>query len=41
VIERWFGGLTDGVILPLPDEPGNDTRFAEIVAAVQTIRGKR
>lgn len=35
VIERWFGGLCDGVILPLPEDPGNDPRFAEIIAEVQ------
>lgn len=35
VIDRWFGGLCDGVILPLPQDPGNDPRFAEIIAEVQ------
>ena len=35
VIERWFGELCDGVILPLPEDPENDARFAEVIAAVQ------
>jgi probable F420-dependent oxidoreductase len=35
VIAKWFGGLTDGVILPLPEDPTNDSRFAEVVAAVR------
>lgn len=37
VIAHWFGDLTDGVILPLPEDPANDTRFAETIAAVQQI----
>lgn len=36
LINEWFAGLTDGVILPLPDDPANDARFAEIIAAVQS-----
>jgi probable F420-dependent oxidoreductase len=35
VIAQWFGGLTDGVILPLPEDPANDSRFAEVIAAVR------
>ena len=35
LIDQWFGGLCTGVILPLPEDPGNDSRFAEIIAAVQ------
>ncbi|MCU1364615.1 MAG: class F420-dependent oxidoreductase [Ilumatobacteraceae bacterium] len=35
VIERWFGGLCTGVILPLPEDPADDARFAEVIAAVQ------
>lgn len=35
VIERWFGGLCTGVILPLPHDPALDGRFAEVIAAVQ------
>ncbi len=34
-IDQWFGGLCDGVILPLPEDPANDSRFSEIIAAVQ------
>lgn len=35
VIEQWFGGLCAGVILPLPENPANDGRFAEVIAGVQ------
>jgi probable F420-dependent oxidoreductase len=35
VIAEWFGGLADGVILPVPADPVDDPRFAEIVRAVQ------
>lgn len=35
VIEQWFGGLASGVILPLPQDPADDARFAEIIAEVQ------
>jgi probable F420-dependent oxidoreductase len=35
VIEQWFGGLCDGVILPLPTDPGADAQFAEIIAEVR------
>ena len=41
VIAQWFGNLTDGVILPLPDNPANDTRFAEVIRAVRAIEGHR
>jgi len=37
VIAQWFGDLCDGVILPLPEDPANDARFSETIAAVQTI----
>ncbi len=37
VIEQWFGDLADGVILPLPEDPANDGRFAEVIAAVQRL----
>jgi hypothetical protein len=37
VIQRWFGDLCDGVILPLPEDPANDTRFAETIRAVQSV----
>jgi probable F420-dependent oxidoreductase len=37
VIGRWFGGLCTGVILPLPEDPADDSRFAEVIAAVQHL----
>ena len=37
VIGEWFGGLCDGVILPLPADPALDARFGEVIAAVQAI----
>jgi probable F420-dependent oxidoreductase len=33
----WFGGLADGVILPVPDDPADDARFAEVVEAVRQV----
>ncbi len=41
VIDQWFGGLTNGVILPLPEDPANDSRFAEVIRAVQGITTQR
>lgn len=38
LIFRWFGGLAQGVILPLPENPNDDRQFAEIIAAVQTAQ---
>jgi probable F420-dependent oxidoreductase len=38
VIERWFGGLCDGVILPVPEDPARDSQFAEIVDRVHAVR---
>lgn len=35
VIEQWFGAICDGVILPLPQDPAQDLRFAEVIHAVQ------
>ena len=35
VINQWFGGLCQGVILALPHDPTLDSRFAEVIAAVQ------
>ena len=35
VVHDWFSGLCDGVILPLPQDPTLDWRFAEVIAAVQ------
>ena len=37
LIEQWFGELADGVILPLPEDPANDSRFSETIAAVRQI----
>jgi probable F420-dependent oxidoreductase len=33
-VGEWFGGLADGVILPVPADPGLDDRFAEVIRAV-------
>jgi probable F420-dependent oxidoreductase len=38
VIERWFGGLCDGVILPMPEDPARDSQFAKIVDRVHAVR---
>ena len=38
VIQRWFGDLCDGVILPLPEDPANDARFSETIRAVQSLQ---
>ncbi len=37
VISQWFANLADGVILPLPEDPANDARFAEVIAAVRAV----
>ncbi|CAB4883257.1 unannotated protein [freshwater metagenome] len=37
VIAQCFGDLADGVILTLPEDPANDARFREVIAAVQAI----
>ena len=37
LISQWFAELADGVILPLPEDPANDARFAEVIAAVQAV----
>ncbi len=37
LIEEWFGGLVDGVILPVPDDESLEPRFAEVVQAVRSI----
>ena len=37
VVRRWFGGLCTGVVLPLPDDPADDARFAEVIAAVGAV----
>jgi hypothetical protein len=35
VVDEWFGGLADGVMLPVPADPANDGRFAEVIAAIR------
>ena len=35
VVDEWFGGLVDGVMLPVPADPANDARFAEVIAAIR------
>jgi probable F420-dependent oxidoreductase len=37
VIDEWFCGLADGVMLPVPTDPAHDPEFAEIVAAVRAL----
>lgn len=37
LVAGWFTGLVDGVILPVPPDPADDARFAEVVAAVRHI----
>lgn len=37
VIGEWFGGLADGVILPVPADAADDRRFAEVVTAVRAV----
>jgi len=38
VVDEWFGGLVDGVMLPVPTDPAGDDAFAEIIAAVRSLR---
>ena len=38
VVNEWFGGLVDGVMLPLPTDPADDVEFSEVVAAVRGAR---
>lgn len=35
VLARWFGGLVDGVIVPVPEDPADDARYAEVLAAIR------
>jgi probable F420-dependent oxidoreductase len=37
VIETWFGGLVDGVILPVPLDPADDDRFTATINAVRSV----
>ena len=37
VIEAWFGGLTDGVLVQPPSEPDDDPEFREVVQAISAI----
>jgi probable F420-dependent oxidoreductase len=36
VVRRWFGGLVDGVIVPVPEDPVADGRYAEVLAAIRS-----
>ena len=38
VIESWFGGLVDGLLLQPPNDPSHDGLFADVVEAVRSIR---
>jgi probable F420-dependent oxidoreductase len=38
-VTEWFGGLADGVILPVPGDAGLDDRFAEVIRAVAAVAG--
>ncbi len=37
VVESWFGGLTNGVLVQPPDDPGDDARFREVVQRIAAI----
>lgn len=37
VVNEWFGGLTDGVLVQPPADPGDDARFAPVVQAISSI----
>jgi probable F420-dependent oxidoreductase len=38
VVDAWFGGLADGVMLPLPADPDDDAEFAEIVNSITALQ---
>ncbi len=38
VIDEWFTGLADGVVLPLPHDPTSDAEFASIIAQVRSLK---
>lgn len=37
LVEGWFGGLVDGVMLPVPADPVNDAEFADVISAIRAI----
>lgn len=37
VIETWFGGLTDGVLVQPPSDPEDDAEFREVIQAIAAI----
>jgi probable F420-dependent oxidoreductase len=37
VIETWFGGLTDGVLVQPPSDPDDDAEFRPVVQAIAAI----
>ena len=37
VVAQWFGGLVDGVMLPVPADPADDEEFGDVVAAVRAV----
>lgn len=38
VVDEWFGGLVDGVMLPVPADPADDAAFTEIINAIRLLR---
>jgi probable F420-dependent oxidoreductase len=38
VVDEWFSGLADGVMLPVPTDPDDDAEFAEIVKSVRALQ---
>ena len=36
LLAQRFGGLAQGVLVPLPPDPAQDRRFAEVLAAVRS-----
>ena len=38
VVESWFGGLVDGILLQPPADAADDAVFADVVSAISSIR---
>ena len=38
VVDDWFGGLVDGVVLPVPGDPADDGEYREVIRAVRSLR---
>jgi probable F420-dependent oxidoreductase len=38
VIDRWFGDVATGVVLPPPPDPTHDAHLAEVIRAIQASR---